>query len=64
MKDLSTELRQEMKDLGTELRREMRDLSTDLRHEMVELQSRLTVRLGGMMVVGITVLFTLLKLTG
>lgn len=44
-----------------ELKQEMKDLRTELKHDMLMLESRLTIKLGSMMVVGIGAIATLIK---
>lgn len=44
------------------VRREIKELETTLRHEMNELESRITLRLGGLIVAGVAVLAVLMKL--
>jgi len=60
-----TELRAEMQQFRQELRAEMQELRSemkDIRKDMQLLESRLTVRLGSIMVVGMGMLFAALKL--
>ncbi len=56
LKESEFALRSEMKELAAELRSEMKQLATDLRSDMKQLESRLTIKLGSIMVAGITVL--------
>jgi hypothetical protein len=70
MAKFKTEIREEMAAFKTEVRREiadlrqeMKDLATQLRHEMSRMEDRLTIRLGGMMIVGFGALAALIKLT-
>ena len=61
VKDIRQEMkdiRQEIKDLGTELRNEVRRLET----EISRMGDRLTIRLGGMMILGFGALAALIKL--
>lgn len=53
-------LRHEMKELGTTLRHEMKEMESGIRHDMKEMESRLTIRLGGIMVAGVTVLLAVI----
>jgi hypothetical protein len=52
----------DLKELSIELRSEMREMKTELRSEMRELEHRLTIKLGTMMVMGFTLMTTVLKL--
>jgi len=65
IKELETGLRQEMKELETGLRRDMKELETGLRRAMQEMELRLrhdlTLRLGAMLVAGIAIVATLVK---
>ncbi len=66
MKELETRLTHEMEELETRLTHEMKELETRLTHEMKELETRLalqlTIRMGSMLVVGIGVAATLIKI--
>ncbi len=76
MKDLTAELRQEIKDQGIELRQEINDLAVELRGEIREMGTRIdkleielarqadriTIRLGGMMILGFGAMAALIKL--
>ena len=62
MKDLTQELQQEMKDLKVELRQEMKDLGQELRHEMRLLEQRMTIKLGAIVSVAMTVVVAVAKL--
>ena len=76
VQDLGKDLRQETKDLGKDLRLEMKDHSKDIKaleqrmdifeqlmiERMDSLKQHLTIRLGGLMVIGVGVLATLDKL--
>ncbi|OPX19541.1 MAG: hypothetical protein BZ151_08650 [Desulfobacca sp. 4484_104] len=55
IKELETGLRRDMKELETGLRRDMREMELRLRHD-------LTLRLGGMLVAGIAIVATLVRL--
>lgn len=57
MKEMGNELRSEMKEMGTELRSEIQLV----RHEMRELESRMTLKLGAIMLGGIALLQFLQK---
>ena len=76
VQDLGKDLRQETKDLSKELRLEMKDHGKDIKaleqrmdifeqlmiERMDSLKQHLTIRLGGLMVIGVGVLATLDKL--
>lgn len=69
IKELEAVLRREIKELEIALRRDIKELDVALRSEMntlraevKELEYRLTIKLGGMLVVGIGVVATLIKL--
>lgn len=44
------------------LRRDMKEMEASLRHEMKELESRITMRLGGLIVAGVGVLAVLMRI--
>ena len=44
------------------LRRDMKEFETGLRHELKELESRITMRLGGLIVAGVGALAVLMRL--
>ena len=44
------------------LRRDMKELETGLRHELKEIESRMTMRLGGLIVAGVGALAVLMRL--
>jgi len=54
--------RQDLKELETILRRDTKELETNLTRDIKELEMRLTIRLGGIVAVGIAVVATLVKL--
>ena len=66
LKELETQLTHEMKEVETRLTHEMKELDTRLTHEMKELENRLalqlTIRMGSMLVVGIGIVATLIKI--
>ncbi len=56
---LRTELKQDIQDLRTELyavRAELKQDIQDLRHDMKQMESRLTIKMGAMMMAGIAIL--------
>jgi hypothetical protein len=66
---LETGLRRDMKEMETRLRleiesirRDMKEMETRLQAEIAAMSDKLTIRLGGMLVVGITMLGLLIKL--
>ena len=66
LKELETRMTHQVKELETRLTHQMKELETQLTHQMKELEARLTlqltIRLGSMLVVGIGVVATLVKL--
>ncbi len=66
MKELETRLTHQMKELETQLTHQMKELEAQFNYQMKELEARLTlqltIRLGSMLVVGIGVVATLVKL--
>jgi len=66
LKELETGLRHDLKELETGLKRDMKELETSLRHDMKELELRLchdlSLRLGAMLIAGIAIVATLVKL--
>jgi dsDNA-specific endonuclease/ATPase MutS2 len=62
IQEVRSELKQEIQEVRSELKQEIQEVRTDIqdvRHEMKQLESRMTLRLGGLMVTGITLLGTL-----
>jgi predicted phage-related endonuclease len=62
IKELETELKRDIKELETELKRDIKELETKLGRDIKELENRLLVRLGTLVVIGIGVIATLVKL--
>ncbi|MGH7963078.1 MAG: coiled-coil domain-containing protein [Candidatus Binatia bacterium] len=69
MKELETNLRRDMKEIEANLRREikelertMKEIEAGLRRDMKDLEYRMLIKLGSLMVVGITAVATLVKL--
>ena len=62
IEELETRLKRDIKELETELKRDNRELETELKRDIKELENRLLVRLGTLVVVGIGVVATLVKL--
>ena len=66
MKELETRLTHDLKELENRLTHEMKELENRLAHEMKELENRLalqlTIRMGSMLVVGIGIVATLIKI--
>ena len=60
MKELAMTLRHEMKEMETGIRHDMKEMETGIRHDMKEMESRMTLKLGGIMVAGVTVMLTVL----
>lgn len=63
MDALATDLRKDMDTLATDLRKEIHTLGKDFRKDMDLLSTRMTVRLGSMLVLGLGLLFAALKIT-
>lgn len=55
-------LQREIKESESGLRRDMKELETTLRRDMKEIESRITWRLGGLIVAGVGVLAVLMEL--
>lgn len=69
MKDMETGLKRDMKDMETGLKRDIAELEVRLRHEldlirleMRDLERRMTIKLGSLMVVAVSVVAVLVKL--
>ncbi|MCP4653995.1 MAG: hypothetical protein GY856_01115 [bacterium] len=62
IKELETALRRDIKELETALRRDIKELETAVKRDLKELEMRLTIRLGGLLAVGIALIATLIKL--
>lgn len=66
IKELETNLRRDMKEMESGHRHDMKEMETGHRHEIVEMELRLkhdlTLRLGAMLVAGIVIVATLVKL--
>lgn len=60
---LATDLRKDMDTLATDLRKEIHTLGKDFRKDMDLLSTRMTVRLGSMLMLGLGLLFAALKIT-
>ena len=67
MKEMGSRLRRDMKEMGSRLRRDMKEMETGLRHDMKEMDTGLRhqielvrrdilIKLGGIVVAGVTVL--------
>lgn len=63
MDTLAADLHKDMNTLATDLRKEIHTLGKDLRKDMDLLSTRMTVRLGSMLMLGLGLLFTALKIT-
>ncbi len=65
MEELDANLHRDMKELETKLHRDLKELDANLHRDMKELEIRLTheltLRLGGLMMAGIVVVVTLVK---
>ena len=59
---VETSLRSDMEKMETSLRGEIETLATSVRTGMRDLEHRMTIRLGGLMVLGMGVLLTLQRL--
>lgn len=53
--------KQDLKDLGVELRHDMKALEIRLDNKIDRLEDRLTIKLGSIMVLGLTALATIIK---
>ena len=62
MEKMETSLRSDMEKMETSLRSDMEKMESSLRSDMRDLEHRMTIRLGGLMVVGMGVLLTLDRL--
>ncbi len=69
LKELDTSLKRDMKELESSLKRDMKELESRLKHEnelmrveMREMEQRMTIKLGGLMVVAVGAVATLVKL--
>ena len=62
MEKMETSLRGDMEKVETSLRSEMEKMETSLRNGMRDLEHRMTIRLGGLMVLGMGALLTLERL--
>lgn len=62
LKEVETALRSDMEKMETALRSEIETLATSVRTDMRDLEHRMTIRLGGLMVLGMGVLLTLQRL--
>ena len=62
MKELETSLKRDMKELETSLKRDIKELETSLHRDMKDMEYRLTIRLGAMLAVSITIIGALIKL--
>ena len=62
IKELETSLRHDMKELETSLKRDIKELETSLQRDMKDMEYRMTIRLGAMLAVSITIMGPLVKL--
>lgn len=62
MEKMETSLRSDMEKMETSLRGEIEKLDTSVRTGMRDLENRMTIRLGGLMVLGMGVLLSLQRL--
>lgn len=60
--DANLATKQDLKVLEGTLRHEMKELDAALRHDLKEMESRIIIRLGGLIVAGVGVLAVLMKL--
>jgi hypothetical protein len=61
MKELKSEIQNEMKDLKSENQNEMKDLKSSFKTEIKDLEHRLTVRLGVMLASSIGIISALIS---
>jgi hypothetical protein len=59
---LETNLRRDLKELETRLETRLKELEVELKHDIKDLEMRLLIRLGGLLVIGIGAIATLIKL--
>ena len=62
IKELETSLKREMKELETSLKRDMKERETTLQRDIKDMEYRMTIRLGTMLAVSITIMGALVKL--
>ncbi len=62
MKELETSLKRDIKELETSLRHDIKELETSLQRDMKDMEYRMTIRLGAMLAVSITIMGALVKL--
>ena len=62
MEKMETAIRGDMEKMETALRGDMEKMETAIRSDMRDLEHRMTIRLGGLMVLGMGVLLTLQRL--
>jgi len=62
MKEMETSLKRDMKALETSLHRDLQERDTSLHRDMKDMEYRLTIRLGAMLAVSITIMGALVKL--
>jgi predicted phage-related endonuclease len=62
LKELEVNLRRDMKELEARFTRDIKELETKLTHDMKDLEYRMVIKQGSLMLVGITVIATLVKL--
>jgi predicted phage-related endonuclease len=62
IKELETSLKRDMKELETSLHRDMKEQETSLQRDMKDMEYRMTIRLGAMLAVSITIMGALVKL--
>ena len=69
LSDVETALKQEISEVHTKLKQEISEVRTELKQDILEIrkdmeamENRLLIKLGGMMIVGISVLAVLMKI--
>lgn len=62
MKELETNLRRDIKELEAKLTRDIKELETKVVRDMKDLEYRMVTKLGSLMLAGITIMATLVKL--
>lgn len=62
IKELEVGLKRDMKEFEGGFKRDMKELDSGLKRDMKELEMRMTIKLGSIMVIGISVVVALMKL--
>ena len=62
MREMETGLKRDMKEMETGLKRDMKEMETGFKREMKALEDRMVIKLGGLMVVAVGAMATLIKI--